>query len=282
MADIDGALLLEAARALILAARWELADQLLAAAEEGAAKKGGAAGRAALAVARAQVAVELRQWRGAGDPAAALAAAATVVAPAAGDGPAATDSGAAFDLDLLRLFADYWAELEPGDGAAPHFGPAGRDPAVLADLRDRAGRLAATAPDGRRAARAAFYAGLVADNLCGEPHRAEALFTGALSACRPGADDDFAAEALRHLGGSAEAAGDAGLARKRWASSAELAQRAGWLPLALAQQALLAELAAARGDSAGASLLAGEVRRWATALGLRRLASQASAVGADR
>jgi hypothetical protein len=197
-----------------------------------------------------------------------------------GNRAAVTGSEAAFDLDLLRLFADYWTELEPGDGTAPHFGPA--DPAVLEDLRERAGRLAATAPDGRRAARAAFYAGLVADNLRGEPDRAEALFTEALSACRPGADDDFAAEALRHLGGSAEAAGDAGLARKRWERSAELAQRAGWLPLAPAQQALLAELAAADGDSAGASLLAGEVRRWAAAVGLRRLEAQASAVGSGQ
>ena len=271
MADNDGGPLLEAARALILAGRWELADRLLASAEKSAADA--TAYRAALAVARAQVAVELRQWRGTGDPAAAMDAAADHVA--AGGGPA-------FDLELLRLLADYWAELEPGDGTTPHFGPGGRDPAVLQGLRERAGRLAATAPDGRRAARAAFYAGLVADNLCGEPDQAEELFTQALHACRPDADDDFAAEALRHLGGSAEAAGDMRLARTRWQRSAALAQRAGWLPLALAQQALLAELAAADGDTAGASLLAGEVRRWAAALGLRRLVSQATAVGAGQ
>jgi hypothetical protein len=265
VAQAEGGLMLAAARALILAGQWELADRLLA-----SAVAGDQAERAGMALARAQIAVELRQWRGTGDPAEAVGAAATLVA-------ASADREAAFDLDLLRLFRDYWAELQPGDGVPPRFGPQGRDPAVLDELRQRADRLVAAAPDRRRGARAAFYAGLVADNLRGEPARAQALFTQSLSACRPGADDDVASEALRHLGGSAQAAGDLRLARERWERSAGLAQRAGWLPLALAQQALLAELAADEGDAAGASLLAREVRRWAGALGLRRLEAQAAA-----
>jgi hypothetical protein len=239
VAEADGDLVLAAARALILAGQWELADRLLA-----SAQTGDQAQRVALALARAQVAVELREWRGTGSPAAALDTAAALIA-------ASADQEAAFDLGLLRLFADYWAELVPGEGTAPHFGPHGRDAAVLAELRERARRLAAAAPDRKRAARAAFYAGLVAENLCAEPGHAEALFTQALSACQPGADDDLAAEALRHLGGSPQAAGDSYLARQRWERSAELAQQAGWLPLALAQQALLAELAADEGDRAG-------------------------------
>jgi hypothetical protein len=266
VAEVEAGLALTAARALILAGRWELADRLLA-----SIQTSDQAERAALALARAQVAVELRQWRGTGDPAAAVETAAALIA-------AAADKEAAFDLDLLRLFGDYWAELVPADGAAPHFGPAGRDAAVLDELRDRASRITAAAPDRRRAARAAFYAGLIADNLRGEPGRAEELFTQALAACRPAADDDFASEALRHLGGSAQAAGDLRLARERWERSAELAQRAGWLPLALAQQALLAELAAEEGDKAGAGSLAREVRRWGAALGLRRLEAQAAAI----
>lgn len=270
MAEADGGLLLDAARALMLAGRWELADRLLASIETG-----GQGERAALALARAQVAVELRQWRGAGDPEPAIGVAAALI-------DAAADAEAAFDLDLLRLFRDYWVELEPEAGTPPHFGPDGRDPARLDELRDRAQRLVAAAPDGRRAARAAFYAGLVADNLRGEPADAEVLFARALAACRPGADDDFASEALRHLGGSAQAAGDPDLARQRWERSAELAQQAGWLPLALAQQALLAELASDAGDQAGAALLAREVRRWAAAIGLGRLESQAAAIGTDQ
>ena len=103
-------------------------------------------------------------------------------------------------------------------------------------------------------------------------------FTRALAACRPGSDDDYAAEALRHLGGCAQAAGDLTLARERWERSAALAGQAGWLPLVLAQQALLADLSADQGDLAGARTLAAEVHRWATALHLTRLATQAEAI----
>jgi tetratricopeptide (TPR) repeat protein len=265
VAEVHAELVLGAAQELIRSGRWELADELLA-----ATRTTDQAEQAALALGRARVAVELRQWRGAGDPADAVAAAAGHIA-------ALADAAAAFDLELLRMFSDYWAELSAGGG--PQLGPAGRHAGVLAELRDRSGRLAATAPDARRGARAAFYAGLVADNLCAEPDRAREMFTRALELCRPGADDDFAAEALRHLGGCALEAGDLALARQRWERSAELAQRAGWLPLALAQQALIAELAMREGDRAGAMMLGGEVRRWAAALGLGRLAAQAAAVG---
>src|SRR6202012_2538854 len=172
-------------------------------------------GKAEVALARAQLAVEVHQWQGAGDPAAALDTAAARTGDRA-------DPGLAFDLALLRLFSDYWAELVPGDGRPPFFGPEGRDPAVLDELDRRAGHLAATASDARRRARAAFYAGIIADNLRAEPERAEDLFTQALAACRPGADDDYAAEALRHLGGCAQAAGDLTLARERWERSAPL------------------------------------------------------------
>lgn len=264
MADGTHEAILSAASALMRSARWAEAAQLLAAAE-------GPAGEAEVALARAQLAVEVRQWQGAGDPAAALDTAAARTGDRA-------DPGLAFDLALLRLFSDYWAELVPGDGRPPFFGPEGRDPAVLDELDRRAGHLAATASDARRRARAAFYAGIIADNLRAEPERAEDLFTQALAACRPGADDDYAAEALRHLGGCAQAAGDLTLARERWERSAALAGQAGWLPLVLAQQALLANLSAAQGDLAGARTLAAEVRRWAAALHLTRLATQAEAI----
>ena len=266
MTEADREPLIAAARALILAGQWEVADRLLA-----SIQASDQAERVAVALARAQIAVELRQWRGTGDPAPAIGIAAAVIA-------AAADTEAAFDLSLLRLFRDYWAELVPADGTPPHLGPEGRDPATLDELRDRAEHLTAAAPDRRRAARAALHAGLIADNLRGEPARAEDLFTRALAACRPGPDDDVASEALRHLGGTAQAAGDRPLARQRWERSAGLAQRAGWLPLALAQQALLAELAAEEGDKDGARALAREVRRWATALGLSRLEAQAAAI----
>jgi tetratricopeptide (TPR) repeat protein len=269
VADAGVGAVLAAARSLMLAGQWENAGRLLA-----ATATADPAERALLALARAQAAVEIRQWRGTGDPAPALAEAGTLIA---GSGP----PGAALDLDLLRLFADYWAELMPAGGRPPGFGPDGRDPAVLAGLSQRAEALLDVAPDPRREARAAFFAGLVADNLCGEHAKAVALFGRALAVCRPGEDDDLASEALRHLGGAAQEAGDLPLARQQWERSAELAERAGWVLLSLAQQALLAELAGQQGDAAGAAALAAEVRRWAAALGLPRLEAQVAAVGAS-
>lgn len=269
MADAGVDAVLAAARSLMMAGQWENAKRLLA-----ATATADPAEQALLALSQAQAAVEIRQWRGTGDPGPALAEAAARISRA---GP----PGSALDLDLLRLFADYWAELLPADGRVPGFGPAGRDPAVLAGLSRRAEALLDAAPDPRREARAAFFAGLVADNLCGERAKAETLFNRALAACRPGEDDDLASEALRHLGGTAQDAGDLPLARQRWERSAELAQRAGWLLLSLAQQALLAELSSQQGDAAAARALAAEVRRWAAALGLPRLAAQAAAVGAS-
>lgn len=260
---------LAAAQALMRAARWAEAGQLLASAVAWAAPV--PAIEAEVALARAQIAVEVRQWQGTGDPAPALTAAADQAGRSG-------DADLVFDLGLLRLFHDYWAVLIPDDANVPCSGPDGRDPQTLDDLDRRAQRLMETAPGPRRAARATFYAGLIADNRRAEPERAGQLFTRALAACRSVADDDYPAEALRHLGGCAQAAGDLELARQRWERSAELAQGSGWVPLALAQQALLAELSAEEGDLASARTLAAEVRRWAAALGLGRLAAQAEAV----
>jgi tetratricopeptide (TPR) repeat protein len=267
--DVDPKAVLMAARQLMLAGQWEVARGLLT-----AARPGRPAARAAVAVAQAQLEVDLRQWRAEGDPAAALERAACLVAAAAGQDD---DQELGFELAVLRLFSDYWAELMPADGRVPGFGPDGRDPEVLAELRARSARLAASAPAAGLAARAAFFAGLVADNLCAEPGPAREYFTEALRLSRPGADDAVAAEALRHLGGQAEEAGRLAEAREQWERSAALAERGGSVLLALAQQALLAQLAAGQ-DAAAAGLLATETARWATALNLPRLAAQATAV----
>lgn len=265
MAEISGQAVVTAVSALMLAGRWELAAEVLAATRTADPREFGA-----LAMARAQVAVERRQWQGAEDPGPALDAAAQAV-------DRSGDQTAVFDLELLRLFADYWAEVQPAGNGLPRFGPESHDPAILEQLRERAERLLAAAPDQGRAARAAFYGGLIADNLRGEHERGGALFRQALNDCGP--DDDLvAAEALRHLGHHTSEAGDGKLGRHQWERSAELAERAGWLPLALAQQMLLAELDRAEGDEAGARALAGEIRRWAGALGLGRLQSQAAGI----
>jgi hypothetical protein len=268
VAEVPAELVLATARALMMAARWELAGHLL-----DTSNPGSPAERALLALGRAEAAVQLRQWRGTGDPAAPLADAASQMANAGRE--------AAADLELLRLFADYWEQLLPADGSNTGFGPAGRDPAALAELTRRAQRLLTTAPGPRQAAQAAFLGGLVAENLCGEHARGEELFSQALARCEPGRDDDIASEALRHLGGVAQDAGDLPLARERWERSAELAERAGWVTLALAQQILLAELAAQESNPQAATTLATEARRWTAALALPRHESDAAAIMAD-
>lgn len=247
----------------MLAGRWELARELL---DETVACGPAEAGH--LALARAQLAVERRQWHGEGSPSPALNEAAQVISES-------RDERIAQDLELFRLFSDYWAALQPaGPGQPPRFGPDSHDPADLDRLRDRAEWLAGAAPDQGRAARAWFYAGLIADNLCGEGERAVELFQLALDSCGPG-NDLIAAEALRHLGYRSFQAGDRKLARERWERATELAERGGSLTLTLAQQLLLAELDQAEHDDAGAWVRAAEVRRWALAIGVTRLARQA-------
>jgi hypothetical protein len=71
--------------------------------------------------------------------------------------------------------------------------------------------------------------------------------------------------------------GDAAHARDCWERSATHAARAGLVPGVLAQQPLLAQLARERGDEAGATAIAEEVRRWAAAIGATRLCDQATA-----
>jgi tetratricopeptide (TPR) repeat protein len=263
VAEVPGESVAAAAGALMLAGRWELAGELL----DGAVTEDPAeAGH--LALARAQLATERNQWHGEGSPGPVLDEAARVIG-------AANDERIAQDLELFRLFNDYWAALQPAaPGQPPRFGPDAHDPAALDQLRDRAQWLAGAAPDQGRAARAWFYAGLIADNLRGEAEQAAELFQRALDSCGPH-DDLIAAEALRHLGYLSFQAGDRKLARERWERSTERAERGGSLTLTLAQQLLLAELDQAEQDEAGARLRAAEVRRWALAIGVARLARQA-------
>lgn len=85
-------------------------------------------------------------------------------------------------------------------------------------------------------------------------------------------------EALRHLGYHASEAGDAGQARQMWERSAEQRQRAGAVPYVLSQQLLLAGLARDTGDPDAARTVAREVGRWAHALGVTLLESQAAEI----
>jgi tetratricopeptide (TPR) repeat protein len=237
MAEVAAGLIAGAARALMLAGRWDQADELL-----GGAEPADDAERAVLAVAGADVAVDRDFWLRTDRGAAALLRASAAVA----GGPAG------FDLEFLRLKHDYGVALfGPGDGE-PRRGPDGRDPAVLSDLSRRAASLRDRAPDPVRRAWAAFYAGLIADVLRGDDDAGRACYEQALEA----GDELIDSYALRHLGFLAHAAGDADLARRHWERSKELRQRAGCVPLVLAQQLALAELALSAG-AAGAADAAG-------------------------
>jgi hypothetical protein len=257
----------EAVRALGLAGRWDVAEQVLT-----AAAGDGTAERAALAMAAAQLAVDGDFWRRTHTSAAALDLAGQALAEAA-EQPSTALLG--FDLELMRLRQDYFSELFGPDG--PRFGPDQRDPAVLDALAGRAERLRDTAPDRRRGGAAAFCAGLVEDNLRGDSTAARPLFAEAVAAGEQSGDDLLTSEALRHLGYLNDQAGDHDLALDQWRRATTARQRAGCVPLTLAQQLLVAETAAA-GGAAWVAPQVQEIRRWAQALGLAVLTAQADAV----
>jgi tetratricopeptide (TPR) repeat protein len=181
----------------------------------------------------------------------------------------------AYELEFTRLRHDY-AEALFGPGSVPRFGPDGRDAAVIDDLGARAERLRAAAPDRARGAAATFYAGLIADNLRGDGAAARTAFAAALSAAEQAGDDLTVSEALRHLGYHHGEAGDTEQARQMWERSAELREGAGAVPFALSQQLLLAGLARDTGNPDQARAVAGQVRRWARALGVAVLEAGAA------
>jgi hypothetical protein len=261
----------EAARALRLAGRWSVAEQLLAAVGDAAPGE-----RAALAVAAADVAVDGDFWRATTTAGPALERAARELdawelAGAAG----APATRLRCDLELLQLRQDYYAELFGPGG--PRFGPGGRDPAVIDELAARARRLRASAPDRSGAGEAAFCAGLVEDNLRGDSAAARPLFAEGVAAGEESGDDLLASESLRHLGYLNHEAGEPELARQQWQRATVLRQRAGCVPLTLAQQLLIAQMAAADGEAAVTPQVE-EIRRWAQELGLPVLIAQADAL----
>jgi tetratricopeptide (TPR) repeat protein len=149
------------------------------------------------------------------------------------------------------------------------------DPAGHARLGERAVAVRDSAPDDVSRGWAEFYLGLIADNVTGRRAAAPAHYQRALAVAEQ--DDLLMFEALRHLGDHDRDDGDVALARERWERSTWHAARAGSVTGTLAQQLLLAVLARDRGDAAGAALLAGEVHRWADAVGASRLGAHAAA-----
>jgi hypothetical protein len=253
-----------AARELARAARWQHATALL-----DATTAGDPHARAVLALAAADVAME-RVW--AGD----APVTAVPVARAARCCQAVADATLDWDLRFLRLRHDYVASiLDDGQfRPAPYGGGAGNSGA----LRERAGALTADAPDVRRRGWAHMYRGLIADNVEGDraaapDHYAAALAAGESDGCGDGL---LVREALRHLGDHDHDRGDHAGARERWTRATSVGARAGAVTGTLSQQLLLAVLARDAGDQAGAAALAGEIARWADAIGARAVAAQAT------
>jgi hypothetical protein len=257
MAEIAAGLLVATARSLMLAGRWDQAIGLL-----DAVTAADDAERAVLAVAGAEVAVDQDFWVRTDRGATALERASAAVARACADGAGAAPE-LDFDLEFFRLKHDYGVELAGlFSGGEP-----GRDPAVLDDLSRRAAVLRDHAPDLGRRAWAAFYAGLIEDVLRGDGDAGRPRYAEALQAGEQCGDELIVSYALRHLGFGAYAAGDAELARRHWERSKELRQRAGCVPLVLAQQVQLAELDRDAGETAAARAVAAEVSTWSRALG---------------
>jgi hypothetical protein len=253
-----------AATALTWAARWDIARRLLECAQS--ADAGDPAARR-LVLAAAQAAVH-HDFRTAGPRWAPDAIAAA---------EAVADPQDRWQLDFLEVEHDYGRELIGEDGDA-RFGPDGHDPARLAALARRAEALVPAAPDVASAGWAAFYRGLISDNLIGDRDRAPRWLAQALEAAEQSGDDYLAGEALRHLGDHDEEAGDLEQARLRWERSAELWARAGNMAGVLAQQLLLAQLAISEGKAAAGCAIAQEVSRWAGAVGLALCQKQADAL----
>jgi hypothetical protein len=167
--------------------------------------------------------------------------------------------GGSWELELLRFRKDYSVVLFQGGDRK---------------LKERARALIDTAPDGGRLAAAHFWVGAMADNVDEEPVEACAHYRIALELAEECGDELLMAQALRHLGHHAHAAGDLALARSQWERSTELLQKAGHLRPALAQQACLALLLRDEGDLAGARALASETNRWARQLGIPFIVQQ--------
>lgn len=253
-----------AARELARAGRWRTAADLLDAAVADDPRA-----RARLALAAAEVALESDWFCRTGLADGRLGVADELRAHLAPD--------EVWDLEFVRVRHDYGSLVFSGDGFSP--GPWGKDPAAVDALRCRAEKLCADAPGGTRHGWARFYLGVILDNVCAERDTAPTHYEAALAAGEGGDGGDplLAREALRHLGTHDHDEGDRDLAAKRWTRATSLGAGAGNVPGTLTQQLLLAVLARDVGDEASAVLLAGEVARWATALGAAAIEAQARA-----
>ncbi|QNE16748.1 hypothetical protein F1D05_01100 [Kribbella qitaiheensis] len=285
MTQIALSAVLRSAATLMRSGRWADATHLLE-----AVTPADSAEKLALAAARAEVAVDqdFAQVVDTAAPALELFEKALTESP---------DEIHRWDLAMLTLRKTYGKALArehtiadgegPGaDGEGP--GAEGEEPGAeqgAAELGKELGlqaeALQATAPDEARAGHAAFYAGVIADNLQVLPDEAFAHYTAAFELGKSSGDKMVISLALRHLGDHAHTAGDLKLARAHWERSTELRQQIGHLLGALAQQTLLAVLTRDEGNALGAAALATEVNRWSRQADLPWITTQSATLIPD-
>jgi hypothetical protein len=241
---------LSAADALVLAARWDAALDLL-----GSATVTDPHDTARIAVAIASAEVDRAFWQGTSSRESIASARAVL------DG----DPVLAWELDWLELRADYRDAL---------FGDA-KTPELAASLTATAVVLGDRAPTPAQRGWVAFYLGLIADNVAEDRAAAPSHYEEALALAEKEGDDLLASYPLRHLGDHANESGDVDRARAQWERSTTLRQAAGFVPGTLAQQLLLGTLAQEAGDQTTARAIGAEVARWSAAIGLSVLAGSA-------
>ncbi|GAA0581173.1 hypothetical protein HPO96_07840 [Kribbella sandramycini] len=244
MVQVEVSAVVAAAEQLTLAGQWGVARSLLAATQP---LDPAEARSVALALAEVSVDEDFARQTQTGAPALAALGRALELLP---------DTTIRWDAELLHLRSDYAPALF---GGAAELGPA---------LVARAVTLRDTAPDDGRAGMAAFYAGVIADNLLRDADLAFAQYTEALKRGESAPHDLVVSLALRHLGDHAHTSGDLQLARAQWERSTELRQKVGHLLGTLAQQTLLCVLLKDEGNIQGSQALAAEVHRWAGQAGL--------------
>ena len=244
MAEIEVQTVVTAARQLTLAGQWGVARALL---EATRVVEPAEARSVALALAEVAVDEDFARQTQHGERALSELGRALEALP---------EATVRWDAGLLGLRSEYAPALfgrrtELGEVLVAH----------ALTLRD-------TAPDDRRAGMAAFYAGVITDNLLSDSDTAFLHYTEALKLGENAHDDLVISLALRHLGDHAHAAGDLEIARAQWERSTQLRQKIGHLLGTLAQQTLLCVLLKDEGDEAGSRALATEVHRWAGQAGI--------------
>ncbi|GAB3425640.1 hypothetical protein [Flindersiella endophytica] len=181
-----------------------------------------------------------------------------------------------WEVGLLRLRQDYSRRLFDDTGAFVR--PDRHSAELKASFAERAATIHATAPStGPGRGWAAFWRGIVTENVVGDPSGADPHYSEALAVGEQQGNDILTSYALRHLGAHA----DPETARDYHLRSRRLRQAAGFVPGALAEQLMLAELEIEAGQGETGRVLAAEVHEWATALRLDGLAGFAKQVAAS-